>query len=133
MAVLQHILSQVVISFSQVTLEPLLPSELRVKTWAQLVTSSLRCALIQMYFLQVCRLTTQVCYSRALIRTHHDTLLVQILGVAFPPGESTSTKLQERLLREAAAFIITHQIPAFVSPTRVNVLQMVSFENKPVH
>uniref|UniRef100_A0A3Q4GK75 Clustered mitochondria protein homolog n=1 Tax=Neolamprologus brichardi TaxID=32507 RepID=A0A3Q4GK75_NEOBR len=26
---------------------------------------------------------------------------------------STSTKLQERLLREAAAFIITHQIPAF--------------------
>uniref|UniRef100_A0A3Q4GD51 Clustered mitochondria protein homolog n=1 Tax=Neolamprologus brichardi TaxID=32507 RepID=A0A3Q4GD51_NEOBR len=32
-------------------------------------------------------------------------------GVAFPPGESTSTKLQERLLREAAAFIITHQIP----------------------
>uniref|UniRef100_I3K7Q7 Clustered mitochondria protein homolog n=1 Tax=Oreochromis niloticus TaxID=8128 RepID=I3K7Q7_ORENI len=36
-------------------------------------------------------------------------------GVAFPPGESTSTKLQERLLREAAAFITTHQIPAFVS------------------
>lgn len=35
-------------------------------------------------------------------------------GVAFPPGESTSTKLQERLLREAAAFIITHQIPAFL-------------------
>ncbi|XP_068994474.1 clustered mitochondria protein homolog [Embiotoca jacksoni] len=35
-------------------------------------------------------------------------------GVSFPPGESTSTKLQERLLREAAAFIITHQIPAFV-------------------
>ncbi|XP_041854801.1 clustered mitochondria protein homolog isoform X2 [Melanotaenia boesemani] len=35
-------------------------------------------------------------------------------GVSFPPGESTSTKLQERLLREAAAFIITHQIPDFV-------------------
>ncbi|XP_008280230.1 clustered mitochondria protein homolog [Stegastes partitus] len=35
-------------------------------------------------------------------------------GVSFPPGESKSTKLQERLLREAAAFIITHQIPAFV-------------------
>ncbi|TNN54977.1 Clustered mitochondria [Liparis tanakae] len=34
--------------------------------------------------------------------------------VSFPPGESKSTKLQERLLREAAAFIITHQIPAFV-------------------
>lgn len=37
------------------------------------------------------------------------------LGVIFPPSESASTKLQERLLREAAAFIITHQIPAFVS------------------
>ncbi|KAI3372888.1 hypothetical protein L3Q82_023340, partial [Scortum barcoo] len=35
-------------------------------------------------------------------------------GVSFPPAESESTKLQERLLREAAAFIITHQIPAFV-------------------
>lgn len=35
-------------------------------------------------------------------------------GVSFPPGESKSTKLQERLLREAASFIITHQIPAFV-------------------
>ncbi|XP_072244123.1 clustered mitochondria protein homolog [Leuresthes tenuis] len=35
-------------------------------------------------------------------------------GISFPPGENTSTKLQERLLREAAAFIITHQIPAFV-------------------
>uniref|UniRef100_A0AAQ5XCR4 Clu domain-containing protein n=1 Tax=Amphiprion ocellaris TaxID=80972 RepID=A0AAQ5XCR4_AMPOC len=35
-------------------------------------------------------------------------------GISFPPGESKSTKLQERLLREAAAFIITHQIPAFV-------------------
>ncbi|KAM9857800.1 clustered mitochondria protein homolog [Aulostomus maculatus] len=35
-------------------------------------------------------------------------------GVLFPPDESVSTKLQERLLREAAAFITTHQIPAFV-------------------
>ncbi|XP_030592954.1 clustered mitochondria protein homolog [Archocentrus centrarchus] len=35
-------------------------------------------------------------------------------GVAFPPSENTSTKLQERLLREAAAFVITHQIPAFL-------------------
>ncbi|XP_056130596.1 clustered mitochondria protein homolog [Lampris incognitus] len=35
-------------------------------------------------------------------------------GVSFPGCESESTKLQERLLREAAAFIITHQIPAFV-------------------
>ncbi|KAK1893333.1 Clustered mitochondria protein like [Dissostichus eleginoides] len=34
--------------------------------------------------------------------------------VSFPPGDSKSTKLQERLLREAAAFIVTHQIPAFV-------------------
>ncbi|XP_068422909.1 clustered mitochondria protein homolog [Clinocottus analis] len=34
--------------------------------------------------------------------------------VSFPPSESESTKMQERLLREAAAFIITHQIPAFV-------------------
>uniref|UniRef100_A0A8D3BSF1 Clu domain-containing protein n=1 Tax=Scophthalmus maximus TaxID=52904 RepID=A0A8D3BSF1_SCOMX len=35
-------------------------------------------------------------------------------GVSFPPGESASTNLQERLLKEAAAFIITHQIPGFV-------------------
>ncbi|XP_042343829.1 clustered mitochondria protein homolog [Plectropomus leopardus] len=35
-------------------------------------------------------------------------------GVTFPPRDSKSIKLQERLLREAAAFIITHQIPAFV-------------------
>ncbi|XP_040898738.1 clustered mitochondria protein homolog [Toxotes jaculatrix] len=35
-------------------------------------------------------------------------------GVSFPPGESASTNLQKRLLREAAAFIITHQIPAFL-------------------
>ncbi|KAF1389086.1 hypothetical protein PFLUV_G00069810 [Perca fluviatilis] len=34
--------------------------------------------------------------------------------VSFPTGESKSTNLQKRLLREAAAFIITHQIPAFV-------------------
>ncbi|XP_040010315.1 clustered mitochondria protein homolog isoform X2 [Xiphias gladius] len=35
-------------------------------------------------------------------------------GISFPPGESASTNLQGRLLREAAAFIITHQIPAFI-------------------
>ncbi|XP_029016845.1 clustered mitochondria protein homolog [Betta splendens] len=35
-------------------------------------------------------------------------------GVSFPPSESSPTKLQQRLLREAAAFIITDQIPAFV-------------------
>ncbi|KAF6729646.1 Clustered mitochondria-like protein [Oryzias melastigma] len=35
-------------------------------------------------------------------------------GVAFPPSENASINLQERLLREAAAFIITHQIPAFI-------------------
>lgn len=35
-------------------------------------------------------------------------------SVSFPPAESQSNKLQERLLREAAAFIITHQIPAFM-------------------
>uniref|UniRef100_A0A3B3TLI3 Clustered mitochondria protein homolog n=1 Tax=Poecilia latipinna TaxID=48699 RepID=A0A3B3TLI3_9TELE len=36
-------------------------------------------------------------------------------GIRFPPSESASTNLQEKLLREAAAFIITHQIPDFVS------------------
>nr|XP_057926888.1 clustered mitochondria protein homolog isoform X1 [Doryrhamphus excisus] len=36
-------------------------------------------------------------------------------GVSFPSSESASIKLHERLLREAAAFIVTHQIPAFVS------------------
>ncbi|KAI1900610.1 hypothetical protein AGOR_G00051700 [Albula goreensis] len=35
-------------------------------------------------------------------------------GVEFPSSESSAVKLQERLLREAAAFIITRQIPAFV-------------------
>lgn len=35
-------------------------------------------------------------------------------GVSFPDTESASIRLQERLLKEAAAFIITHQIPAFV-------------------
>ncbi|KAM7017516.1 LOW QUALITY PROTEIN: clustered mitochondria protein homolog [Tautogolabrus adspersus] len=35
-------------------------------------------------------------------------------GVSFPPAENMSTNLQERLLREAAVLIITHQIPAFV-------------------
>ncbi|KAM9393900.1 clustered mitochondria protein homolog isoform 2-T2 [Pholidichthys leucotaenia] len=35
-------------------------------------------------------------------------------GVSFPPAESSSVMLQERLLREAAAFIITHQIPGFL-------------------
>lgn len=35
-------------------------------------------------------------------------------GIRFPRSESASTNLQERLLREAAAFIITHQIPAFL-------------------
>ncbi|XP_008417000.1 clustered mitochondria protein homolog [Poecilia reticulata] len=35
-------------------------------------------------------------------------------GIHFPPSESASTNLQEKLLREAAAFIITHQIPDFL-------------------
>ncbi|XP_068166681.1 clustered mitochondria protein homolog isoform X2 [Antennarius striatus] len=35
-------------------------------------------------------------------------------GVSFPPADSKSTKLQERLLREAASFIVMHQIPNFV-------------------
>lgn len=35
-------------------------------------------------------------------------------GVSFPASERKSIKLQQRLLREAAAFIITRQIPAFV-------------------
>ncbi|TNM89542.1 hypothetical protein fugu_003776 [Takifugu bimaculatus] len=35
-------------------------------------------------------------------------------GVFFPASESKSIKLQQRLLREAAAFIITRQIPAFL-------------------
>lgn len=35
-------------------------------------------------------------------------------GISFPQAEREATKLQERLLREAASFIITHQIPGFV-------------------
>lgn len=43
-------------------------------------------------------------------------------GVSLPDDESPSIKLQERLLREAAALIITHQIPAFVSTSIVYML-----------
>uniref|UniRef100_A0AAV2MQX9 Clu domain-containing protein n=1 Tax=Knipowitschia caucasica TaxID=637954 RepID=A0AAV2MQX9_KNICA len=35
-------------------------------------------------------------------------------GVTFPRTENKSTNLQKRLLQEAAAFIVTHQIPDFV-------------------
>ncbi|KAK7934067.1 hypothetical protein WMY93_004963 [Mugilogobius chulae] len=35
-------------------------------------------------------------------------------GIRFPCTENASTNLQKRLLQEAAAFIITHQIPAFI-------------------
>ncbi|KAG7481055.1 hypothetical protein MATL_G00062720 [Megalops atlanticus] len=35
-------------------------------------------------------------------------------GVEFPNSDSSAVRLQERLLREAAAFIVTEQIPAFV-------------------
>lgn len=35
-------------------------------------------------------------------------------GVSFPPSERASVTQQEKLLKEAAAFIITHQIPGFV-------------------
>ncbi|XP_077377070.1 clustered mitochondria protein homolog isoform X2 [Festucalex cinctus] len=35
-------------------------------------------------------------------------------GVSFPSNESQSLQMHEKLLQEAAAFIITHQIPAFV-------------------
>lgn len=46
------------------------------------------------------------------------------LGISFPPEESESMKLQERLLREAASFIITHQIPAFVRRSTTYILQL---------
>lgn len=36
-------------------------------------------------------------------------------GVQFPKSETAAVALQERLLREAAAFIVSDQIPAFVS------------------
>ncbi|KAM6931004.1 clustered mitochondria protein homolog [Xenentodon cancila] len=35
-------------------------------------------------------------------------------GISFSPSESAAITLQDRLLREAASFIITHQIPAFL-------------------
>ncbi|XP_077570768.1 clustered mitochondria protein homolog [Stigmatopora nigra] len=35
-------------------------------------------------------------------------------GVSFPVNESESLQIHEKILREAAAFIITHQIPAFL-------------------
>ncbi|KAM8866783.1 clustered mitochondria protein homolog [Synchiropus picturatus] len=35
-------------------------------------------------------------------------------GVVIPSAQSTQNQLQERLLKEAAAFIVTHQIPAFL-------------------
>lgn len=46
------------------------------------------------------------------------------VGISFPPEESESMKLQERLLREAASFIITHQIPAFVRRSTIYILQV---------
>uniref|UniRef100_W5MQ76 Si:ch211-166a6.5 n=1 Tax=Lepisosteus oculatus TaxID=7918 RepID=W5MQ76_LEPOC len=39
-------------------------------------------------------------------------------GVRFPEEEQGAVQLQERLLREAAAFLVTEQIPAFVSDCR---------------
>nr|XP_019956484.1 PREDICTED: clustered mitochondria protein homolog [Paralichthys olivaceus] len=41
-------------------------------------------------------------------------------GVSFPPSERASVNQQERLLKEAAAFIITHQIPGFVEHCLLN-------------
>lgn len=49
--------------------------------------------------------------------------LVLSQGVSFPQAEREATKLQERLLREAASFIITHQIPGFVRPCTAYILQ----------
>lgn len=37
------------------------------------------------------------------------------VGVQFPSSESDAVELQKRLLKEAAAFIVNDQIPAFVS------------------
>ncbi|XP_061135832.1 clustered mitochondria protein homolog [Syngnathus typhle] len=46
-------------------------------------------------------------------------------GVSFPSAESESVQIHEKLLREAAAFIVTHQIPAFVeSNLQSNVTPM---------
>lgn len=49
--------SGLILLFSQVILERLMPYELHAETWAPLVTSSLRCALTQMFSLQVYTLT----------------------------------------------------------------------------
>jgi len=100
-----------------VILEPLTQYELLVKKWAQSATSSLRCASTRASSLQVPRETTHTLTHTVVsfAGSQYDTQPVfGVSEVSFPPGESKSTKLQERLLREAAAFIITHQIPAFV-------------------
>lgn len=54
-------------------------------------------------------------------------------GVLIPPGESASTKLQMRLLKEASAFIITHQIPAFVSTPIVCMIYRHIFKHETTH
>lgn len=59
-------------------------------------------------------------------RTQNDIVLLGFFsaGISFPPPESEPMKLQERLLREAASFIITHQIPAFVRRSTIYILQL---------
>lgn len=49
--------------------------------------------------------------------------LVHSEGISFPQAEREAAKLQERLLKEAASFIITHQIPGFVWRSTAYVLQ----------
>lgn len=111
--------------FFQVTREGPMQCEQHVKKSAQWATSSLKCASIQTSFLQVFwgnpndpfTLTQNSFKSK---KWHSCLSLYK--GILFPEAEREATKLQERLLREAASFIITDQIPDFVRRSTACIL-----------
>lgn len=102
-----------------------------VKKLAQWATSSSRCASIQTSSLQVLREKPNdpFTWTQNIFKsTKWHCRLCLCKGILFPQAESEATKLQERLLREAASFIITHQIPGFVRRSTSYILQSASMQ-----
>lgn len=100
-----------------------------VKKLAQWATSSSRCASIQTSSLQVLREKPNdpFTWTQNIFKsTKWHCRLSLCKGILFPQAESEATKLQERLLREAASFIITHQIPDFVRRSTSYILKSAS-------
>lgn len=103
--------------FFQVTHEQAMQCEQLVKKLAQWATSSSRCASIQMSSLQVLweKPNYPLTWTQNIFKsTKWSSRLSPFQGISFPQAESEAMELQEQLLREAASFIITHQIPGFV-------------------